>query len=112
MLNNICQPGNRKLAAFFTSIGIYFLLMSLVILTHKLENLSLESFAVSLAAGIMAISYGYYASNAYIAGKTGKASVFTRQPDSGVNCVSSSLSVAQGSPAPASEAGGQNSGKE
>jgi hypothetical protein len=69
MLSSIFQPGKRKLTAYFTSIGVYFLLMSLVIVTHKLENLSLESFAVSLAAGIMAISYGYYASNAYVTGK-------------------------------------------
>ncbi|MGE5353430.1 MAG: hypothetical protein ACM3P0_15205 [Acidobacteriota bacterium] len=71
MIKSIYEPGRRKLTAFFTSIGIYFLLMSLVILTHRLDNLSLESFAVSLAAGIMAISYGYYASNAYVSGKAG-----------------------------------------
>lgn len=71
MLSTIYQPGKRKLTAFFTSIGVYFLLMSLVIITHSLKDLSIDSFAVSLAAGIMAISYGYYASNAYVAGKNG-----------------------------------------
>lgn len=80
MINNLFQPGRRKLTAFFTSIGVYFLLMSLIILTHKLENLSLESFAVSLAAGIMAISYGYYASNAYVSKQVRRPKSAVRRP--------------------------------
>lgn len=78
MIRGIYEPGRRKLTAFFTSIGVYFLLMSLVIITHRLDTLSLESFAVSLAAGIMAISYGYYASNAYVAQRRGPTSEVQR----------------------------------
>ncbi|MDP4114546.1 MAG: hypothetical protein Q8903_00340 [Bacteroidota bacterium] len=69
MKDIIFQNGNRKLVAFFTSIIIYLVLMLVVIIFLKPQNLSLETFAISLATGIMVISYGFYASNAYVHSK-------------------------------------------
>lgn len=75
MLYNFMRPGSRKLTAFFTSMGTYLMLMMLVIIVLHPANFSLETFAVSLAAGIMAISYGFYASNAYVNGEKAKGKV-------------------------------------
>lgn len=59
------KHGSRKLAAFFTSMISYLILMLTVIIFIRQQNFSLESFAISSAAGIMVISYGFYASNTF-----------------------------------------------
>ncbi|MDP4172435.1 MAG: hypothetical protein Q8933_00585 [Bacteroidota bacterium] len=66
------QNGKRKLIAFFTSMIVYLILMLTVIIILHPDHFSLESFAFSLASGIMVISYGFYASNAYVHAKENK----------------------------------------
>lgn len=71
MKHFLFQRGRRKLTAFFTSIAVYLFLMLSVIVFLRPCNISLESFSISLATGIMVISYGFYASNAFVHAKSG-----------------------------------------
>lgn len=60
------EPGRRKLICFFVSMLVYFTLMLAVIIFLRPQNFSLEGYAVALASGIMAVSYGFYASNSFV----------------------------------------------